>query len=143
MTRIDFHTNINSINDYACRLLRKIFRNQQQAIVYCNDQEQLSVFDQLLWTFSTIDFIPHHIAHHQDDNDAPILLIHDHDILSSTASSHQILVNLDKEIPPNFSRFERLFEFIDQNENTKNLGRIRYKFYRDRGYPLTTHQATN
>ena len=43
-----------------------------------------------------------------------------------------------EEVPYFFGRFDRVAEIIVQNQVSE--GRIRYKFYRDRGYPLQHHQ---
>lgn len=51
----------------------------------------------------------------------------------------QVLVNLAPEVPHFFSRFEKTLEIIDDDDQTKLLGRERYQFYRNRGYPLKHH----
>jgi DNA polymerase-3 subunit chi len=39
--------------------------------------------------------------------------------------------------PAHFARFERMFEVISADETDKLAGRERYRFYQQRGYPLT------
>jgi DNA polymerase-3 subunit chi len=51
---------------------------------------------------------------------------------------YDLLINLDDEWPPFFSRFERLVEIVGTEEDNKVKARSRYKFYKDRGYPLQT-----
>jgi DNA polymerase-3 subunit chi len=53
------------------------------------------------------------------------------------------LINLDDEWPPFFSRFERLVEIVGTEEDNKVKARARYKFYKDRGYPLQTFDRGN
>ncbi len=55
----------------------------------------------------------------------------------------QVLVNLAPEVPHFFSRFEKTLEIIDHDDTTKLLGRERYQFYRNRGYPLAHHDVGN
>ena len=50
-----------------------------------------------------------------------------------------VLVNLTDTVPLFFSRFERVVELIGATDGERALGRERYRFYRDRGYPLQTH----
>ncbi|MEJ2644677.1 MAG: DNA polymerase III subunit chi, partial [Gammaproteobacteria bacterium] len=50
-----------------------------------------------------------------------------------------VLINLAAEVPLFFSRFERVAELIGNNEENKQQGRQRYRFYKDRGYTLDTH----
>ena len=51
----------------------------------------------------------------------------------------QVLVNLCPESPPVFSRFERLIEIVGLDEAERDLARTRFRFYRDRGYDIRTH----
>jgi DNA polymerase-3 subunit chi len=50
-----------------------------------------------------------------------------------------VLVNLSAEPPPFFSRFERLAEIVGKEETDVTAGRERFRFYRERGYELRTH----
>jgi DNA polymerase-3 subunit chi len=56
---------------------------------------------------------------------------------------YDLLINLDDEWPPFFSRFERLVEIVGTEEDNKVKARARYKFYKDRGYPLQTFDRGN
>ncbi len=50
-----------------------------------------------------------------------------------------VLINLDPAPPPFFSRFERLAEIVGTEAADAAAGRERYRFYRERGYELRTH----
>jgi len=50
----------------------------------------------------------------------------------------EVVINLADAVPLFFSRHNRLAEIIDGNG--KAAGRERYKFYKDRGYELSTHK---
>ncbi|HWI13454.1 MAG TPA: DNA polymerase III subunit chi, partial [Burkholderiales bacterium] len=50
-----------------------------------------------------------------------------------------VLLNLDADRPPYFSRFHRLIEIVSLDGDDKQRARDRYKFYRDRGYEIRTH----
>ena len=54
-----------------------------------------------------------------------------------------VLINLTPVQPLFFSQFERLAEIINGDEEVKKQGRVRYQFYKDRGYHLDTHQINN
>jgi DNA polymerase-3 subunit chi len=43
--------------------------------------------------------------------------------------------------PVFFSRFRRLIEIVGLDEADKAKARIRYKFYRDRGYEIKNYDA--
>ncbi len=136
MTRVDFHFNVPDKLRYGCRLVRKIYRARSRVLVYCNDRERLSQFDQLLWTFSQHDFIPHVAAGDALAAETPVLLCAE----PIDSASHQILVNLGDTMPPMFARFERLIEVVAADEADRQAARARWRYYRDRGYPMERHE---
>ena len=38
MTRVDFHFNVADKIDYGCRLIRKVRKAGQKAVVFCDDE---------------------------------------------------------------------------------------------------------
>ena len=52
---------------------------------------------------------------------------------------HDVLINLAAEVPRFFSRFERVAECVDKDENARQLSRNRFRYYREHGYPLNNH----
>ena len=52
-----------------------------------------------------------------------------------------VLVNLCAEPPSFFSRFERLVEVVGTRRCRGPAGRVRFKFYRERGYELRAHDV--
>jgi DNA polymerase-3 subunit chi len=54
-----------------------------------------------------------------------------------------VLLNLRAEWPPFFGRFERLVEIISTDEDDRQSGRERWKFYKDRGYEMRIHDLSN
>ena len=135
MTRIDFHTNVGDALLYACRLARKAYQAGQPLVVV-GDPGRLRVFDERLWTFSPLDFLPHCMADSELATRTPIVLATD----LAHAPHHQILLNLAPAVPPQFARFERLLEIVGNGEDELAAGRERYRFYRDRGYPLNNYK---
>jgi DNA polymerase-3 subunit chi len=55
------------------------------------------------------------------------------------AAHHDVLLNLDGDLPPAFSRFDRLVEVVGTDEADRLPARERFKFYRDRGYAISAH----
>ena len=53
-----------------------------------------------------------------------------------------MIVNLDREQPTYFSRFERMVEIVEGEEEDLEAGRRRWKFYKDRGYLLSRHDLS-
>ena len=96
--------------------------------------------DQGLWELKRKDFVPRQLWTHNnalDSGTRDVLLGWD----EPPTDRHELLINLQDNTPLCFSRFERLIEIIDSN--APESGRARYKFYRERGYPLQTHKIAS
>ncbi|RKE26362.1 DNA polymerase III chi subunit [Paraburkholderia sp. BL23I1N1] len=135
MTRIDFHSNVGDSLLYACRLIRKAYQAGQPTIVLA-EPERLRAFDELLWTFSPLDFVPHCMAGSPLAAQTPIVLASNLD----DVPHHQVLLNLGATVPAQFARFERLLEVVGNAHEELAAGRERYRFYRDRGYALNNYK---
>ncbi len=133
MTRVDFHSNIPDKIAYACRLIRKA-RKTDCRIVVLTDAQQLPMIDAALWTFSDLDFIAHVKSDDALAAQTPVILV-DND--TDALPHHQVLINLTAHPPTHFARFERLFEIVSTDAEDVLSGRERYRFYQQRGYPLT------
>jgi DNA polymerase-3 subunit chi len=140
MTRVDFHSKVPDKLLYACRLIRKARTAGMKVVVYLQDSQQLSDFDQALWTFSEHDFIPHVAASDALAEQTPVILSCD---ASENLPHHQVLINLSTHTPDHFARFERMFEIVSTDEQDLTAGRGRYKHYQTRGYALTHFEADN
>jgi len=134
MTRIDFHSNVPNKLAYACRLVRKARAAQCKIVLLGKDRGELTQLDQLLWSFSEQDFIPHVHAGDPLAAQTPVILT---DSEAVELPHHHVLINLSGNTPEHFARFERMFEIISSDEADKAAGRDRYRFYKERGYPLS------
>jgi DNA polymerase III subunit chi len=134
MTRIDFHSNVPHKLAYACRLVRKARSADCKIVLLGRDRSELNQLDQLLWTFSEQDFLPHVHASSPLAPQTPVILTEDDSI---ALPHHHILINLSGNTPGHFARFERMFEIIASDDADKAAGRERYRFYKERGYPLS------
>lgn len=140
MTEIAFHFNVPDKLAYSCRLLRKVYASGAQVVV-TGEVNLLNQLDQLLWSFSATEFVPHCRVDAVPQNLAvtPVLLAE-----SVAGCPHSgVLVNLGPGIPAEFERFERFIEVVTQAENERLAARTRWKHYSDRGYVMKRYdQAT-
>lgn len=135
MTQIDFYTNVADKLATACRIVAKGYGLKRRIIVFCSDAETAQRVDRMLWTVPATGFIPHCSP---ADALAPLTpVIVDH--LGAEPVHDQVLLNLRSERPSFFGRFERLIEIVTADDEDRRQARERYKFYRDRGYELRTH----
>jgi DNA polymerase-3 subunit chi len=134
MTRIDFHTNIPDKLAYACRLARKAYGARAKIVVLAESREQADALNAAMWTVSDTDFIPHVLADDPLAPQTPIVITDNED---SELPHHDMLVNLTRRRPRNFSQFARVFEIISLDAEDAAEGRKRYTAYKKESYPLT------
>ena len=136
MTEIDFYTHVDDKLPIACRLSIKAVEQGMRVWVHSPDARTTAQFDKLLWTWPAIGFIPHCRATDPLAGETPVIVEHE-----SVEPSHQdLLINLHSETPSFFSRFQRLAEIVATDEQDRNAARERFRFYRDRGYVLRSHE---
>jgi DNA polymerase-3 subunit chi len=139
MTQIDFYTHVDDRLATACRLAAKAYAQKLRMTVLCPDVAAAARFDRHLWTYTATGFVPHCLAHDALAPVTPILV----DCDGSAPDHDQVLLNLRPEWPPRFSRFQRLIEVVSRDEEDRRLARERYRFYRDRGYEIRTHDLSH
>lgn len=91
--------------------------------------------DELLWTFRDVSFVPHAVAGETDANSVSVVVGH----AETPPDEHEVLVNLSHPVPLFFSRFERVVEIVGADAEAKTAARERFRFYKERGYPLESH----
>jgi DNA polymerase-3 subunit chi len=135
VTSIDFYFNAKDRLQVACRLAGKALAQAKRMLIYAPEPEVASRIDRLLWTWPAIGFVPHCALHHPLAPDTPLLIAAD----AETPPGCELLLNLGRDCPPHFERFERLLEVVGADEAEREAGRSRYRFYRERGYKIANH----
>jgi len=135
VTTIDFYTNVADPLRLAARIVAKAWRTHGNVRVLTPDVATTDVLDRLLWTEPQASFVPHCRMASPIAAETPIWV----DDVLDHAGPAEVLVNLHREPPPFFSRFERLAEVVGTDEDQLLAGRARYRFYRERGYELKQH----
>jgi DNA polymerase III subunit chi len=139
MTEIAFHFNVADKFLYACRLLRKAYASGAQVAVTA-EPEVLGELDKFLWSFSATEFLPHFRTFSGASQLASksVVLVDS----PATCPHHGVLVNLGREVPAEFERFERFIEVVTQGSDERLAARVRWKHYADRGYSIQRHDIT-
>lgn len=135
MTSIDFYFNAPDKLQVACRLAGKALRQGKRLLVYAPEPEAAQRIDRMLWTWPAIGFVPHCAARDPLATETPVLIASDAEVPEGCP----LLLNLGAECPPHFERFERLLEIVAAQDGDRQAGRARYRYYRDRGYPINDH----
>ena len=138
MTLIDFYLNAEDRLATLTSISAKALRQNARLFVLTADHETTEKVDRYLWTQPAIGFLPHCRASHKLADITPIIVDHEVD----TIVHEQVLVNFTPDCSRLFSRFERLIEIVGLDEDDKAAARARYRYYRDRGYEIRTHDLT-
>jgi DNA polymerase III subunit chi len=137
VTRVDFYVlqdvDLTAASRFACRLATKAVSNGHRVHIHTGDRASASDLDELLWHYPEHRFVPHAREDDPASGRAPLVLG-----WSQPQHPDGVLINLSAEIPTFFGRFERVAEIVV--EANRGVGRERYKFYRDRGFPLHHHE---
>lgn len=123
---------MNAASRFACRLAVKAVTSGNRVHIHADDAEAAAELDEMLWHYPEHRFLPHAREDAPSARQAPLVIG-----WHPPQEPDGVLINLAGEIPGFFGRFERVAEIVV--EANRDAGRDRYKFYRDRGYPLFHH----
>lgn len=104
----------------------------KRVLVYAPPGERSEQLNRLLWMQPATGFLPHCFADDKLASETPVVIASALD----QPPHDECLLNLSDAIPPGFSRFQELIEVVSTEENVRLSGRDRFRFYRERGYPL-------
>lgn len=136
MTEVLFYTHAADKLQTACALTTKALARKMRVMLFTADAAATERLGRMLWTAPATGFLPHCRSEHALAGVTPVILDH----LSERLVHDQVLINLRNETPAFFSRFRRLVEIVGLDDDDRDAARARYRFYRDRGYDIRTHQ---
>lgn len=148
MQQVDFyilgeHSNRN-LKQMVCQLCEKALSQNMNVVIYAASLQQAQELDELLWTYKDDSFIAHINLNNLELDSTyqyPVLITSD-DINQNIPIPefyNQFLINLNTEPPSFYSRFKRLAEMVDNDTDTKEIARNRYRYYRQQGYDLNKY----
>lgn len=144
MTQIDFYFNAADKFKLAATLSSKAVAQflsgvpHTRMFLFAPDEDTAQRVETALWTFQQTSFLPHCRGGHPRSHETPIIVGHGVD----QPVHDEVLLNLCPQYPAFFSRFRRLIEIVGTSEEDKSVARDRFRFYRDRGYEIRSHDVT-
>jgi DNA polymerase-3 subunit chi len=138
MTRIDFYFNVENKLRQVAELAGAALSRQRRLFVFVPDATVAAQLEHELWTYQPTGFLPHCRSDHTLATETPIVI----DWRSDNLLHDDVLINLRTEHPPFFSRFKGLIEIVGVDEADRADARGRFRFYRDRGYDIRSHDIT-
>ncbi len=152
MARIDFHSQVNNKPLYSCRLIRKIMASPREDlpirnVVIVGSQDFLRQLDELLWTFTATDFLPHAWGTDDFASETPVVFVDSFEADELEYLPHgDVLIHVGRNLPKSVealaTRFPRIVEIVSTDEADRQAGRERYKAYRDQGHELHNFDQT-
>jgi DNA polymerase III subunit chi len=137
MTRVEFFFNVADKPQKIVELASSAVRKGRRLFVYTDVPSTTQQLQDYLWGHAATSFLPNCTTQEAWLAQTPIVVDH-----QATQLPHDdLLINLQATHPAFFSRFRRLIEIVGTDETDKVAARVRYKFYRDRGYEIRTFDA--
>jgi DNA polymerase III, chi subunit len=144
MTQVKFFIlkDLSSTKDrwlYACKLIEQLYNQNRKIITLLSNTQEAIEFDNLLWTFSDISFIPHQLYSSELNPNTPIII--NYEIFSKLTTTHHnfknyLLINLTDTTSLSTTNINSITEIITNDELVKAAGRQRYQAYQALGNPL-------
>jgi DNA polymerase III subunit chi len=142
LAEVEFHTSVEDPVAFACRLLRKAYRNGARAWVTA-PAPTLAELDRNLWTFDERDFVPHAMVAAMASAIAlvtPLWLCPELPP-SMPPDAPRLLVNLGAAAPGDWSALDRLIEIVALDPDGAQAGRERWRAYKATGLNVMHHKA--
>lgn len=137
MPRVDFYILANGGNSdrFACAIASKAWQSGNKVHIHTASADTTNRFDDLLWTYKDISFLPHEVFDVNTDEETPITIGY----ADQYPESAQVMVNLGPDVPDFAGKFERVIEIVGDNESDKQLARERYRQYKNADYEIHNH----
>lgn len=131
---IDSKSKMQALNR-LCYELEEPYADRQTVFINATSKEEAELIDKLLWTYREDSFLAHELLDNADDNTTIVIGAN-----QQPNCATDILVNLQTEVPANLAQFKQIIEFVFKDSVVEQLGRDRYRKYRDQGHEINTHK---
>ncbi|HEY8856566.1 MAG TPA: DNA polymerase III subunit chi [Rugosibacter sp.] len=142
MTRISFFHGANDRLHAVAQWVAETHRKSTPVLIYTPREEHAEMLDRLLWTKTALGFTPHCRADAVLAAETPVLIATQLDNGLPIPSDAWALLNLSDSIPERFERFSHIIEIISLNEEVRLPGRDRFRFYRNHGCSIESHDIS-
>ncbi len=136
MTQVEFYIFEDEKPRSAFRqsvsLIQNAYNQKKRIFIHTGSRRDAEYMDEILWTQDPSSFLAHLIAGEAEGINPPIEIGYG----QLPSLRPDLLINLSDDIPEFHGQFEKVIEFAHGDEDKKEKARARFKYYRDRGYPL-------
>lgn len=120
---------------FACRLAEKAYHLKHRVHLHTASAAAAAEVDALLWTFRQGSFVPHEIVRAGQASQSPVTIGHGAD----HPPGADLLVNLSADLPEFSAQYPRVAEIVEDSEQARELGRERFRRYKQGGRETVTH----
>ncbi|PKO85482.1 MAG: DNA polymerase III subunit chi [Betaproteobacteria bacterium HGW-Betaproteobacteria-12] len=139
MTQVFFYHGASDRLAAACALIGGAWAKRKAILIYAPEAMVADGLDRLLWTHAQLSFVPHCRANSPLAGETPILIADRLD----TIPQDERLMNLSRDIPPGFSRFQNLVEVVGRDEEDRLAARERVRQYKEQGCDVQFFDLAN
>lgn len=138
MTDISFyHLTYAPMEKALPRLMEKVLESGAHSVILAESEAQMQTLDTVLWTYSTLTFLPHGTRLDRYPESQPIYVTD----RQENPNNASILVLAGGEVPADLGKFSRCLYMFDGNqENELMRARQQWKAFKQDGHPLTYWQ---
>ncbi|WP_153161690.1 DNA polymerase III subunit chi [Zoogloea sp. 1C4] len=135
MTDVRFYHNAPDRLRVACVLTAKASGGGRRVSVFAPDGNITRHFDQMLWSFQPLAFVPHVPAGSPLAAETPVVIGSRLDALPDD----DVLINLGDDLPDGFERFSLVIEVVGPSDPERQAARGRFRRYKEQGHTLSAH----
>jgi DNA polymerase-3 subunit chi len=121
-----------STEEYATRLVDKIYRMGLSVLILAGDQPSAQRLDETLWRQE--GFLPHTLLPGGEQDRIRVCTS------GTMAGGADVLLNLAGDMPPRLEGFSRIAEIVPASPDAREQSRRNYRCYQEKGYSIKTHQ---
>jgi DNA polymerase-3 subunit chi len=129
VTQVFFYHDASDHLAAACALIKGVWKKRNPLLIYAPDPQLAETLDRALWASDPGSFIPHCRADSPLAAETPILIA----ARLEPAAQTERLMNLSRELPPDYQRFATLVEVVSRAEDDRLAARERVRQYREDG----------
>ncbi len=118
---------------FLAKLLLKIQQQRRRADVRFETDEQAERFNHIAWQQPADRYLGHSLAGTLPSR----ILLHGAELIKP---QEDVLINLHPELYPEFERFQRTIEVLDQSPERIEPGRERWRQYKQQGLTPVVHK---
>ena len=133
-----YHLTQGSLDKSVAKLLEKGFEAGHRSILVLDTQEELDHYNKILWTFSSLAFVPHGSDDDGDPAQQPLYLTTSLNTENPRPNQATILATVNANTSLDTSGFKRCLDiFNGHDDDAVTKARARWKSFKAAGHKLT------